>query len=396
MRTALRYILPVLLTLFACPAAGQTIEQWREIMQKYQEENRIIDEYIRTTRKERAVTESDLKMTLTRISNSRQIVSSLDGQIAERNRRIEVINATTRRLEVDRKKLGTEYASMVRAAYNNYKLNNFLLFLFAADDFNDATRRVYFMRLYNQHRENKAVEIRSVTDSLGVVKSALDSELAELDKTKQTRNTEIASLKKTENEHRVAADELKKKESKLSTEKKAKEKQIAAAQKKIADLVAEQARKARGEVLSTEQQEYITNLTGRFDQNQGKLPYPAKKGVIIEHFGASPAGSVNKGINIAASPGRQVDCVFEGTVVTVFPAPGVNNGIIVRHGNYMTVYLNLVSVSVKTGDKVVLNQKLGTLPAGDDPDSHYLHFEIWRENKTGNPTALNPEAWLSR
>lgn len=397
MKKPLKYILPLFMMAMACVAHGQTtIEQWREVMRKYQEENRIIDDLLKNTNKERQVTENELKMTLTRINNSRKIVTSLDRQIEERNRRAGMMNATIRRLEVDQKKLRSEYADMVKAAYKNYKLNNFLLFLFASDDFNDATKRVYFMRRYNRHREEKAAQIKNVTDSLAVVVGDLKGELAELDKTKQTRNTEIASLRKTEKEHRVAADELKKKQRTLSNEKKAKEKLIAAAQRKISELVAAEAKKARGEVLSNEQQEYMTNLTGRFDQNQGKLPYPAKKGVVIERFGASQAGSMNKGIKIATSPGRQVDCVFEGTVSTIFPILGVNNGIIVRHGNYMTVYTNLVTVSVKPGDRVALNQKLGTLPAGDDKDNHYLHFEIWRINPTGNPTALNPESWLSR
>ena len=397
MKTPLKYILPLCLTALTFAAHGQTtIEQWREVMRKYQEENRIIDDLLKNANKERQITENELKITLTRIDNSRKIVTSLDRQIEERNRRAGLMNATINRLEVDQKKLRTEYADMVRAAYNNYKLNNFLLFLFASDDFNEATKRIYFMRRYNRHREEKTTQIKNVTDSLAVVVDELKNELAELDKTKQTRNSELAILRKTEKEHRIAADDLKKRQRTLSDEKKAKEKLIAAAQQKISELVAAEAKKAKGEVLSNEQQEYMTKLTGRFDQNQGKLPYPAKNGVIIESFGASQAGSMNKGIKIATSPGRQVDCVFEGTVSTIFPISGVNNGIIVRHGNYMTVYTNLVSVSVKPGDKVALNQKLGTLPAGDDKDNHYLHFEIWRINPTGNPTALNPESWLSR
>lgn len=399
MKVAVKYALPLALMLFACTLRGQTtIDQLRAIMQKYQEENRIIDQYLKDTRKERQVTESELKMTLARINNSRKIVTSLDRQIDERNKKVGVTNATIRRLEVDQRKLRKEYADMVNAAYKNYKLNNFLLFLFAADDFNDATKRVYFMRRYNKHREDKAAQIKNVTDSLDVMVVDLKGEMNELDKTKQTRNTELSSLKKSETEHRTAADQLKKKERTLSSEKQAKEKQIAAAQKKITELIAEEARKARNETLSQGQQEYNAQLTGRFDQNQGKLPYPVARGIVTEHFGES-AGSLknpNKGVKITATAGQNVNCVFEGTVTTVLPIPGMNNGIIVRHGNYMTVYANLVSVSVKTGDKVSLNQKLGTLPAGGDPDNRYLHFEIWRMNISGNPTSLNPESWLSR
>lgn len=395
-----KYMLPLILLLAACAAQGQTIDQWREIMLRYQEENRIIDGYLKDTRKERQTTESQLKMTLVRIDNSRKIVTSLDRQISERNRRIGILNGRIRGLEGDQKKLRAEYADMVYAAYKNYKLNNFLLFLFASDDFNDATKRVYFMRRYNQHREDKAAQLKGVSDSLAVLVTSLGGELADLDKTKQTRTSELSSLRKVEKEHRVVADELKKKERTLSSEKKAKEQQIAAAKQKIADLIAAEARKARSETLSDTQVQYNIQLTGRFDQNKGKLPYPVGKGVIIESFGSSADGKLknpNKGVKIAATAGSQVNCVFEGTVTSVFALPGMNNGIIVRHGNYFTVYTNLTTVSVKMGDKVALNQKLGTIPAGGDSDNHYLHFEICRLNTSGDPaTHLNPALWLHR
>lgn len=398
---AVRYILLVVLFALVCPVHGQTLDQWREMMRKYQEENRIIDEFIQNTRKERQTTENELKATLVRLDNSRKIVTSLDRQIDEQNRKINRLNMTVGRLEVDQAKLRTEYAEMVRAAYKNYKLNNFLLFLFASDDFNEATKRVYFMRRYNIHREDKAAQIREVTDSLALVIAELNGERAELDKTKQTRTTEISSLRKAEKDQRVAADELKKRTSTLTAEKKAKERQIADAQNKINELVASEARKAQNETLTSAQQEYNAKLTGRFDQNQGKLPYPVRNGVVVERFGTS-AGSLknpNKGVRIAASAGSHVNCVFEGTVTTIFSHLGINNSIIVRHGNYMSVYTNLATVSVKMGDKVSLNQKLGTLPAGGDPDYHYLQFEIWRisTDKKGQPAVnLNPESWLRR
>ena len=169
MKTPLKYILPLCLTALTFVAHGQTtIEQWREVMRKYQEENRIIDDLLKNANKERQITENELKITLTRIDNSRKIVTSLDRQIEERNRRAGLMNATINRLEVDQKKLRTEYADMVRAAYNNYKLNNFLLFLFASDDFNEATKRIYFMRRYNRHREEKATKKKSFPIFCGI------------------------------------------------------------------------------------------------------------------------------------------------------------------------------------------------------------------------------------
>ena len=74
----------------------------------------------------------------------------------------------------------------------------------------------------------------------------------------------------------------------------------------------------------------------------------------------------------------------------------MNNGIIIRHGNYFTVYANLSSVSVKRGDKVALNQPIGQLAASEFEDNSTLHFEVWKWSGEGNPTNLNPEKWLHR
>ncbi|MBQ5613630.1 MAG: M23 family metallopeptidase, partial [Tidjanibacter sp.] len=99
----------------------------------------------------------------------------------------------------------------------------------------------------------------------------------------------------------------------------------------------------------------------------------------------------NKGINIAAKRGASVYCVFEGMVTRVLFINGLNNCVMVRHGEYYTVYSNLASVSVKNGDVVALDQKLGTLSNGDNSDEYTLHFELWK-----GTDYLNPEQWLAK
>lgn len=385
--------------LFAMTATGQSIKDLQIELDKLEAEKVAIAHQMESNLKQRQVTETELKLRLSKIANTQKIVSTYDQKIGALERDINISNATLRRLWVDQGKLRREYADMVRSAYKNYKLNNFLLFLFAADDFNDATRRVDFMRRYNSYREEKAMELRGITDSLSAHSARLGEQKAELDKAKGSRTNELSSLRQEEKRYRVAADELKRERSTLTRQQQEKEKQIAAAQARINELIAEEARKAKGETLTAAQQEYNAVLTGRFDQNQGKLPYPARGAVIIEKFGSSPGGNLSnpsKGVKMTAKGGSQVNSVFEGSVSTIFAIPGMNNGVIVRHGNYLTVYANLTTVSVKKGDRVSLNQKLGNLPASDDPDNNYLHFEICRMNPNGETVHLNPEQWLHR
>ena len=97
----------------------------------------------------------------------------------------------------------------------------------------------------------------------------------------------------------------------------------------------------------------------------------------------------NKGVNIASASGSEVHAVFEGTITQIFFVQGLNNTVIIRHGNYLTTYSNLASVNVKTGDKISLNQVIGRLVSSHNDDDCVLHFEIWKETEN-----LNPELWL--
>lgn len=393
-----RILILICFALCASGAAAQTIEQLREEMRRLEREKSAITDLMSAAQKDRQATETGLKITLSKITNTRKGVAVLDQQINVLERDINSNGTTIKRMTTQQDKLKAEYAKMVRSAFKNYKQNNFLIFLFAAEDFNDATRRVDLMRRYNSYREKTANQLRQISDSLTVRKAELDGQKSELENVKTSRTNEITRLGKEEKQYRTEADALKKKQSSLSKQKKEKDNQIAAFQKKLDQLVAAEARKARGETLTQAQVEYNAVLTGRFDQNQGKLPYPVRGGVVIEKFGSAEGGLKKPahGIKLAAKPGTQVNSAFEGTVSVVDVQRGMNAVVIVRHGNYMTLYANLASVNVKPGDKLTTNQKIGTIPAGSDADYHYLYFEIFRIESKGDPVRLNPESWLHR
>ena len=113
----------------------------------------------------------------------------------------------------------------------------------------------------------------------------------------------------------------------------------------------------------------------------GVHPHATQKGLMVN----------NKGVNIASGSGAEVRAVFEGDITQIVFVQGLNNTVIIRHGNYLTTYSNLASVNVKTGDKVTLNQVIGRLSNSDNSDDCVLHFEIWKETEN-----LNPEQWLRR
>lgn len=387
------------------PAAGreQTIDDLRAELNQTEEEIRITNELLSKTKSERQVSQNQLKLIQNTITNRRNIVSNLDKQSTVITGDITAKSLTIQQLEDSVGTLRREYADMVYNVYKNYKLNNFLVFLFSSKDFNDVTRRISYMRRYNQMRVRKAAEIDSMSVLISGEIIQLEGKKDDLVKVRQGRENEIKSLAKDQTEYQTAATRLSRQESQLAAKVKEQERQRAQIQQKIKDLVAAEARKNNAATLSAAEQEYIAGLSGRFDQNMGKLPYPLRGGVIVDRYGIHPHPTMkgitvnNTGINIAGEKGADVKSVFEGDVSQVVIMQGANNTVLIRHGNYITVYSNLTQVNVKSGDKVAINQTIGKMANTDDSDDYVLHFEIWKiAQGSATPANLNPTPWLMR
>ncbi|WP_302566702.1 murein hydrolase activator EnvC family protein [Alistipes indistinctus] len=396
-RPRLLLILAALFCALNLAAQNQSLDALRDEIRRAEEEIRATNELLAKTKKDKQVTQNQLKLIQNRIRNRKQIIANLEKQTQVINGDIGTKNDTVHAMQNELTQLRKEYADMVYAAYKNYKLNNFLVFLFASKDFNDATRRISYMRRYNRMRQQKAEQIKSVADSLHVQIGELENRKAELTKVRDTRTQEVSSLGKDEKQYQSSLSEINTKSGKLSSEIRKKQSQINKLQQRIQAIIAEEARKNRATPKSAAQEEYIANLSGRFDQNKGLLPYPVRGGVIVDRYGVHPHATQkglmvnNKGINIASGSGAEVRAVFEGDITQIVFVQGLNNTVIIRHGNYLTTYSNLASVNVKTGDKVTLNQVIGRLSNSDDSDDCVLHFEIWEETEN-----LNPEQWLRR
>lgn len=378
-------------------AYAQNLEDLRKEVENAQEEIRLTNQLLSKTKSNRQSSQSQLKLIQNKIRNRKNIVANLEKQSSLITNDITSKSSTVKQLEDSLQILRKEYGDMVYNAYKNYKLNNFLVFLFASKDFNDATKRIAYMRRYNHMRQMKAAEIDSVSMRITGQITELQGKKDDLVKVQQARQNEIATLGKDETEYKSSVNKLNKEESRLASQIKAKQQEINRIQQQIKKIVAAQAKKDSNVPRSAAEEEYIANLSGQFDQNKGKLPYPVSGGVIVDGWGMHPHPTQkgimvnNTGIDIAAQGGAQVKAVFEGEVRNVFYIQGFNNNVMIRHGNYYTVYSKLEKVSVKAGDKVALNQIIGSISSSDNSDDHVLHFEIWRET-----TNLNPSTWLRR
>lgn len=398
MRRSWFLLVPVLL-LGGILLSAQTknLQSLQDAIRQAEDEIRATNVLLSKTQSDQKATQSQLKLIRTKIKNRRNIISNLEKQTALINDDIAQKSDTVSRMEQQLTQLRQEYGQMIYESYKNYKLNNFTLFLFASSDFNDATRRISYMKRYNTIRREKALEIDSITRTVTQQVGELQSKGLELQQVYDSRSAELVSLNSDETQYKKVSNELSSKAGKLSSTIKAKQDQINKLQQQIQKMIAEESKKNKNTSRTAAQEEYLQELSGKFDQNRGKLPYPVRGGVIVDNYGvhAHPdqKGLMvnNKGVNIAAGSGAQITSVFEGEVSRVFFFQGLNNSVIIRHGDYLTVYSNLKTVSVKTGDKVKTNQAIGNLSADGGEEDNVLHFEIWQE--TSN---LNPEEWLRR
>ena len=221
--------------------------------------------------------------------------------------------------------------------------------------------------------------------------NAQKAEQSKLNKQKQKQNELINQLKKKEKELKA---QLKKQQDLANKLNKQIEDKIAAETKKSS--AGTKKGQSKGKTYALTKEEKL--VSGNFEKNKGRLPWPVEKGVVVGSFGIQPHPVLkyvsvdNKGLYIQCPKGTKARAVFEGEVTQVFSIPGSNNAVIVKHGAYRTVYANLTKVDVKVGDKVKVKQNIGTVFTDRENDNKTeLYFQVWKDK-----LLQNPELWLSR
>ncbi len=388
-----------LLVILHMLAGAQPLVNLQKEKEKAEREIEITTRLLSQAEQKEKASLSNLQLINNNISQRNKIISGLNSEIRLYDEFIGNNTLADRMLTEDIEKMKAEYAKLLRLTYLSGRKGSNLMFLLSAESFNQAYRRMLYMRRYSAVRNEQAVTIKSLQQlliqkaetlkklketRLGLLNEA-KIENQKLDAEKRLQNREIQELKKQQNDLRRKLEQQRKIEQQLERE--------------IQRIVEEEAKKNReaGEpayALTPEQK-----LTGEsFEQNRQKLPWPVERGVITERFGIQRHPVLqnvqirNNGINIATEPDSKVRAVFNGEVSRVFAITGGNSAIIIRHGNYLTVYSNLREINVKKGDRVSTYQNIGTVYSdADDAGKSILKFQVWRESEK-----LNPEEWISR
>jgi len=333
-----------------------------------------------------------------KVESRQQLILTISEEIALIDQRIEDNKAIIELMEADLKKLKDDYAAMIYFAYKNRKTYNNLMFILSSRDFNQAYRRLKYLQQYTEFRKKQVLAIQST-------QLMLDTQIARLEKEKQAKelllnekNVETNKLKEEQQDQTKTLNNLKSKEADLKKKLKQQQESASKLQREIEKMIADEAKissggKSNNYVLTPSEKLTSTN----FANNKGKLPWPVEKGVITSQFGKQAHPVLqnvtidNAGIDISTNSGAVVRAVFEGEVRRVFALPGAQNAVIIRHGNYLSVYTHLASVKVKAGDKVTTKQAIGVVYTDNEENKTIVHLEIWYES-----TKQNPSTWLAK
>lgn len=363
-------------------------QQRKQINKDIAYKNKLLKE----AKKSKKQSLSQLEIIRGKVANREQLIRTLRSEISLIDNEITASKNQIAVKEHELKLLKDEYAKMIYHAYKTRSNYDKFMFVFASESFNQAYKRLRYLQQYTSFRKKQA---QLIVDA----QSAINQTIAQLEQKKEekkgliaNKETERKNLDSDRAEKQKSYNELHSKVKDLKKEIKKKQKKSNDLRKLINKLIAAEAKIVDGTLQLTPE---ALALSSNFTSNKGKLPWPTSKGVVTEYFGKHAHPDLpgiqieNNGVNISTEKGSTARAVFKGKVTQVLVIPGMGKGIMIRHGEYISVYTNLSDVFVQKGDEVDLKENIGTIMTDANKGVTEVHFQLWKKQ-----TILNPANWL--
>ncbi|MGN1265600.1 MAG: murein hydrolase activator EnvC family protein [Muribaculaceae bacterium] len=413
--------------------SAQTVKSIKQQKAKTQRE---ITETAKQIDKNKADTRRQLNQlnTITaEIGEQQRSIDALTKQLEEINAELQSVNDSIAANEARLQEMRDEYGKAIRKIHSHSSSLDKLLFVFQSASFHQALRRMRYLREFSAWQKRQSREIGEMQKRLEASRAHINALATTKSNNLKDQNLAKLTLEQKKRQQSDVVSKLKKEGKQLSSilaEKKKKAKALDEAldrlieQERIAAekarQKAEEERRKKGESQSEGKQQDVkpekkeetkpktkpktpekvdVALSGSFESNKGKLPFPVTgKYKIVSHFGVNKHPELkyvttdNGGIDIETQPGAVAHAIYEGKVSAIFRQEGFNTVVMIRHGSYLTIYVNLSEIYVRTGEKVKMNQNIGKIYSdSEDGNRTILHFEIRKEK-----TKLNPEQWMRR
>ncbi len=405
------FLLVFALLLMAGPSAAQVTANRAELEEekaRIQKRLREFDTVLKRTTNEKRISLGELRAVNQKLEARESYIATLNRELRLVKQEIQQTSSRIDQLEEELKNLKEEYAKMI---YTSYKLNqgvNLVAFIFTSATFKQFYMRLKYLKQYSDARKKQVEQMEKVSQDLTQKQQELEAQ----------RSNQLAVLAQEE-EQRKELNELKAEQqqlvSSLSQKEEALKKEIAATRKQQEELnqlikrVIEEemrlarAREARENEAATEQPAEkslpaapkATALSTSFASNRGKIPWPVESGFISRKYGTYPHPTLkgitetNDGVDIQTNNNAPVKAVFAGKVTKITTVPGMGGTIIIKHGDFYTMYSRLKTISVKSGQDVNTSTVIGTVYTDSDGISE-LHFQTWKGLEV-----MDPSIWLS-
>lgn len=430
------------------PADKDALQKQRE---KLKNEIAQTEKILTETKKTAKATIGQLSLINKKLNLQGNVVENISGEINNLNDNIYLSQLEINKMKRVLDTLKQEYSKSMVYAYKNRSNYNFINFIFSANNFNDAIKRIAYLRSYRNYRERQAETILKT-------QAMLEEKIAQLSGAKKRKvvvldeqGKELSKLEKQKDEKAEIVNKLKGKQKELTSQVNAKKKQdsklrnaiSAMIKREIALAKAEAARKEKARLAAIKKAEEAEKariaaaaksdenkapanksvakvtpkpeppkkveppksnsvlvsseadmeLNASFIKNKGALPWPVN-GYVISHYGNNeyPGGIdyVNPGVTIGAKIGETVKAVFNGEVTLVSFIED-KQAVFIKHGKYFSVYSNLESVTVQKGSKIQTGQAIGKAGSNDEGENGRVDFILMDESDN-----VNPESWLKK
>ncbi len=401
--------IPLLLSFLFSGMVGELKAQTRadleQTKQTIEREIHLINQMLQETKKTAEINLNHLVMLNNQINSRESLIRTINNEVRLINHRIETLNNNIESLAEDLETLREAYAQMIIHAYRNRDATRKVMFVFSSRSFNQAFLRMKYLQQYARHRQLQAQKIEETSAELAEKRISLQAERNVQQQLLLQQRQELESLAVEKTTQNQTVTQLRRKESELLRRLREQEQAARELQRAIERVIAEERRRAQDQArtegrvttdmfaLTPEEQ----LLSDNFAENRGRLLWPVERGIITSSFGEQPHPVLrgikinNNGVEIAATQGAKARAIFEGVVSRVISVPGGNFAVIIRHGEYLTVYSNLAEVYVKNGDQVILRQELGVIATEARESKTQMNLQIWKGNDK-----LNPELWIAR
>jgi septal ring factor EnvC (AmiA/AmiB activator) len=391
-----RWCLSIFILFFAATSAfAQSSSDLKRIQQKLKEDIAYKEKLLKQIEEDSRNTQSRMKIASKKIEQREELISVLLEELGLIGGKIEQNQDLISAFEKDIIQLKDEYASLITQAYKTRNNADKVMYIFASDDFDQAYRRMKYLQQLSNYRQQQAEAILSAQSSLEKKRESLVAQREEKNKVLNSHNQEKVVLNRERQEKAKKLTQLSGQESQYKKEllqvaKQAEELRLAIKKAIEREMsTTSSGDNSKGFKITPEAMELGKNFTA----NKGKLPWPVDKGEVVAKFGQQPHPLLNQvtvknnGITISTTQNSRARAVFDGVVSKIIILPGVGKVVMVRHGEYISVYTNLKETFVSNGDKVKTKEEIGVIVT--DKGKTEFEFQLWKGTEL-----INPVYWI--